>query len=319
MNRREGLSQAWNSKTERARNAPEPLAWSSDPLRWSRKLRRWTTLLLNTQVPRGAGASVAALFLLASVSYGAVRGGHVPEIVANLQTVCDAAAINLGFRINDVTVAGGNQLSSDQILELAGVRGPASLLFLDASEARARLLSNPWIEKATVLKLYPGSLHISIQERTPFALWQKEGQVSLISKDGTVLETSVRRRFASLPIVVGRGAERAAPEMLALIARYPGLASQINASVLVAERRWNLHLKSGVEVLLPENNAERALRSLIDLDRSRKLLSRDIVAIDFRLPDRVTVRQSQAAWQARDAALKSATEKDSKKKKGGEA
>jgi cell division protein FtsQ len=52
----------------------------------------------------------------------------------------------------------------------------------------------------------------------------------------------------------------------------------------------------------------------VALDREKKILSRDILAIDLRLPDRVTVRLSDAAAAAREEALK-----DKKKKKGGEA
>ena len=91
--------------------------------------------------------------------------------------------------------------------------------------------------------------------------------------------------------------------------------------MLVAERRWNLHLKSGIEVLLPETRTrERALRTLIELERSNKLLSRDIVAIDLRLSDRVTVRQSDDAAAAREQALKDAEKaKKGKAGKGGEA
>ncbi|MGB8049786.1 MAG: cell division protein FtsQ/DivIB, partial [Pseudolabrys sp.] len=92
------------------------------------------------------------------------------------------------------------------------------------------------------------------------------------------------------------------------------------ASVLVAERRWNLRLKDGVEILLPENEAELALRILVDLDRNQKLLSRDILTIDLRLPDRVTVRQSDATASAREQAFKDAEKaKKSKSGKGGEA
>jgi cell division protein FtsQ len=67
-------------------------------------------------------------------------------------------------------------------------------------------------------------------------------------------------------------------------------------------------------VRLPETNVEQALDRLVTLDREKKLLSRDIVAVDLRLPDRVTVRLSDAAAQAREDALK-----DKKKKKGGDA
>jgi cell division protein FtsQ len=89
--------------------------------------------------------------------------------------------------------------------------------------------------------------------------------------------------------------------------------------VLVAERRWNLHLKDGVEVLLPEREPQHALRMLVDLDRKKKLLSRDIVAVDLRLPDRVTVRQSDAAAAARGEALKAAAKDKRAKRRGSDA
>jgi cell division protein FtsQ len=89
--------------------------------------------------------------------------------------------------------------------------------------------------------------------------------------------------------------------------------------VLVAERRWTLHLKGGLEVLLPERNAERALQTLVELDRTKQLLTRDIVAIDLRLADRVTVRQSDSAFATRDAVIKAAEKARKKLGKGSEA
>jgi cell division protein FtsQ len=61
------------------------------------------------------------------------------------------------------------------------------------------------------------------------------------------------------------------------------------------------------------------LQSLAELDRSKQILARDIVTVDLRLPDRVTVRLSDAAAAAREEALKAAAEKNKKKGKGGEA
>jgi len=277
-------------------------------------------LLVNLKVPRGAGSSAAAVLLLASVCYGAVRGGHVPQIIENVQDLCDATANRLGFRISEVALAGEREVDRGEILVLAGISDRSSLLFLDASRARARLLSNPWIAEATVLKLYPDRLRIEIRERLPYALWQRDGRVALIAADGTVLETVAPSRFGNLPLVVGKGAEQSAQNFLTLIARYPTIAHATVASVLVAERRWNLHLEGGVEILLPERDPEQALRTLIDLERSDRLLSRDIVAIDLRLVDRVTVRQSDGAAAIRDQALKDAEKlKKGKTSKGGEA
>ncbi|MDO9412042.1 MAG: cell division protein FtsQ/DivIB [Pseudolabrys sp.] len=269
-----------------------------------RTVRRWFTTLIELDIPRGLGSSSAALLLLGSVCYGVVKGEHGPDIVANLQNICDDLANAAGFGIAEVALTGEQEITRDDILKTAGITEHTSLLFLDAAQTRARLLTNPWIQEATVLKLYPGRLRIEIKERKAFALWQKDAQNALIATDGTVLSPTIAPRFVNLPRVVGTGAEALSPDMLALVARYPAIAEQVEAAILIAERRWTLILKNGVSVLLPEGEPERALQTLVKLDREKKLLSRDIVLVDMRQTDRVTVRLSDGAFAARDEALK---------------
>jgi cell division protein FtsQ len=60
--------------------------------------------------------------------------------------------------------------------------------------------------------------------------------------------------------------------------------------VRVGGRRWNLHLDSGIDVALPEQDPESAWHRLAAADRSDKLLARNIEAVDLRLPDRLVVR-----------------------------
>jgi cell division protein FtsQ len=103
---------------------------------------------------------------------------------------------------------------------------------------------------------------------------------------------------------------------MSILDRYPLVREQMRAAVLVAERRWNVVLKNGIDVRLPETEVEQALSTLVTLDRNNKLLSRDITVVDLRLPDRVTVRLSDDASAARQDALN----KDKKaRKKGGAA
>lgn len=283
--------------------------------RFTRYLRRWLGPVDSLQLPRGVGIAAAAAFVLASGAYGAVRGGHMPVIMSELRDFRDAVANNVGFRITSIALAGQERLTRDEILTAAGITGRSSLLFLDAAEARTQLKANPWIAEATVLKLYPGRLHIAVTERDAFALWQRDGKVEVIAHDGAVVEPYADPRFAKLPLVVGVGAETRAKDFLALLDSYPAIRSQLHAAVLVAERRWNVVLKNGIDIKLPETGAEQALDTLVKLDRDNKILSRDIVAIDLRLSDRVTVRLSDEAATARQDALKA----KAVKKKGGAA
>jgi cell division protein FtsQ len=269
--------------------------------------------LVERHVPRRAGAAATLMLWFASASFGIVRGGHLDELSTALGDSRNALANSAGFRIASVTINGRKQLSQDEVLATGGVTGRSSLLFLDASAVRERLKDNPWISDATVLKLYPGALQINIVERTPFALWQENGRVSVIAEDGAVLEPYVTRRFLSLPLVVGKGAETRARDFLALLAQYPQVQSVTKAAVFVGERRWNLRLKGGLDVRLPESDVDKALAELSRLDKEDRLFSRDVVAVDMRLPDRLTVQLSDDAAKAREELFKKP------KKKAGDA
>jgi cell division protein FtsQ len=226
----------------------------------------------------------------------------------------DATASSLGFRIATISLSGEKEMSREEILDAIGVTGRTSLLFLDADAARARLLTIPRIGDAAVLKLYPDRLQITITERQAFALWQKDGKVSVIAQDGTVLEP-FSGRYEGLPLVVGKGAEWRAKDFLAVVDQYPDIRGAVRASIMVAQRRWNLRLNNGIDIELPESNVEAALQRLVALDKDKKLLSRDVSSIDLRIPDRVTVRLSPTALQAREEEQKDSA----KKKKGGSA
>lgn len=262
------------------------------------------------------GIAVAALLVGAGLSYAAVRNGEA-DLTATLHHARDALANAAGFRIATVAITGNHQVSRADILASAGVTPRTSLLFFNVDAARAKLKTNPWIADATVLKLYPDRLQIGIKERRPFALWQLDRKVSVIAADGIVLEPYVPRRFTDLPFVVGRGAQSRAKAFLAMLARYPSIKKDVRASILVAERRWDLLLKSGLKVQLPEQHPRRALHRLVMLDRDKKILSRDILVVDLRLADRVAVRLSDDAFKAREQALKAAEKKA--KRQGGDA
>ena len=264
-------------------------------------------------LPNRAGVAGTVLLLLGSVGFGIVKGGHLDDFIVALSDTRNAMANSAGFRITAVAINGRKQLTQDEVLAIGGVNGRSSLLFLDAAAVRDKLKANPWIGEANVLKLYPGQLQIDIVERTAFALWQSDGRLGVIADDGAVLEPYLSRRFISLPLVVGKGADTRARDFLALLDRYPQVKSQTKAAILVGERRWNLRLKDGLDIRLPEHDVGNALAALSKFDKEDRLFSRDITAIDMRLQDRVTVQLSEDAAKAREELFK---EKKPKKKAG---
>ena len=285
------------------------------PIRVRRFARRYLAPVVGWHVPRGIGIAASMILVFGSIAYGTVKGDHVTAFVGELRNARDAAANAAGFRVAEFAITGRRLLTDQEVLAAAGVTRETALLFLDVAEARTRLTESPWIAEATVRKLYPGRIEIDITERVPFALWQTDGKINIISADGTVLAPLTDRRFVALPLVVGRGAEKKARGFLATLDRHPAIRNEVRAAILVGERRWNLKLKNGMDVRLPEQNPEVGLATLARLNGERQLLTRDITAVDLRLPDRVSVRLSEDAARAREDATKG----KKGKRKGGDA
>jgi cell division protein FtsQ len=302
---RERLGFARARPAGRPASAPARAVERRPPPRFVMQIERY--------LPQQVGVAATVLMLLGSAGFGVVKGGHLDDLTAAFNDTRNALANSAGFRITAVAINGRKQMSQDEILAIGGVTGRSSLLFLDAGAVRDRLKANPWIADATVQKFYPGQLQIDIVERKAFALWQQDGRLSVIADDGAVLEPYVSRRFIALPLVVGKGAESRARDFLALLARYPQVRDVTKAAVFVGERRWNLRLKDGLDIRLPEDDVASALAELSRLDKEDHLFSRDIVAVDMRLPDRLTVQLSDDAAKARDELFK---DKKPKKKAG---
>jgi len=90
--------------------------------------------------------------------------------------------------------------------------------------------------------------------------------------------------------VVGPGAPSHAAALLDTLANQPDLRARVAAMVRVGERRWNLQLKNGITVMLPEGHEEIALKKLHELQVNQAILDRPLVFIDLRLPDRLALR-----------------------------
>jgi cell division protein FtsQ len=231
-----------------------------------------------------------------------VQNGGYDELVEREGRPRDILARAIGFPVAAITITGQSQLREDELLKASGV-GPAnSLLFLDVGAVRDRVLKLPMVKSARVLKLYPNRLVIAIEERQPYALWQRDGRLSVVSSDGTVIDEMKDERFASLPFVVGEGAQKRLSEYVALVSAAGELGSRIKAGILVSGRRWTLDMTNGVTVKLPEEDPQGALATLARLQRDTRILDKDILWIDLRTPGKVAVRLTEEGLASRAAA-----------------
>jgi cell division protein FtsQ len=237
-------------------------------------------------------ASCAALALtgLAGGVWRLARSGILvrAEAVAAARTTHIGA--ELGFAVENVSVTGRERESRHDILDAVGAARGAPILNLDLAAAKSRLEALPWVRTADVERLLPDTIFVHLAERHPLALWQRQEKLALVADDGTVMAGQNIDAYGSLIVIVGDDAPKLAPQLFAMLASEPALCPHVAAAVRVGGRRWNLKLDSGIDVALPEEDADAAWHRLAALDRSESLLERNLLAVDLRLPDRLVVR-----------------------------
>ena len=255
---------------------------------------RWRLWLRRQRVPlRRAGLAAAVLACLGGAALG-IRALNPGNSLAAMHERLGQAA---NLRVQDIVVEGRSNLPERTLRAALGVSRGDLLLGVPLDAMRARLEGLSWVESATVERRLPGTLVVRLTERRPFALWQHQGRFVLIDRAGArVAEQDVTRdaaAFSQLPLVVGAGAPERAAGLLDQLAAQPDLKARVVAAVRVGERRWNLRLATGADVLLPEGAEAQAMARLMELHAAQALLDRPLQSFDLRLPDRMVVRPAE--------------------------
>ena len=242
---------------------------------------------------RRRAATVACIAAFLALVLGAPswmwRTGSLDGYVEEARAVAVAASARLGFRIREVLLVGREQVSRDAVLAALELELGGPMLGLDPDSMRTRLERHRWIKRARIATRLPDTVFIEIEERRPFALWQREGRLQLIDDEGAVIADRDLHRYAHLPLIVAQSKPARAKPVLDLLAREPDLKRRVRALIEVGGRRWNIRIDNGIDVRLPEAEPAAAWSELAQLDRRHALLARRISAIDLRIPSRIVV------------------------------
>ncbi len=238
---------------------------------------------------RMAARASAVLFLGLTVLHSIILGGYLNYEGSPWLKVPGKLSSLIGFAADDIRVTGLVHQDAAMVLNSLGIRPGGSLIGFDAANAKALLENLDWVATATVQRSFPNQLEISVEERKPFALWQRAGSYYVIDRSGSAMSNVLPEKLPELPLVSGEGAQFAVAELVNQLEVSPDLSSKINGAARVGQRRWNLYLDNGITVLLPEKDVEAALARVAALDASQHLLSKGIKSVDLRFPGRVIV------------------------------
>lgn len=258
-----------------------------------RPLRRWQRWAVSL------GAVLTSFALIAAGGHQLWRAGLIQQAGAAVDGVVDTGIRGAGLNVQDVLVTGRSQAEADRVLRALSVARGSSMFAFSPAAARERLRALEWVRDARVERRWPDTIVVHLDEHRPMALWQYKGHHVLIDRQGEPITRVNLGRFAHLPLVIGEDAPLHAARLIDILAERPALFARVEAAIRVGSRRWNIRLKDGIDVNLPEDDPQAAWAKLADLVREHRILERDVAVIDLRLPDRLVVRMTGEAVKRR--------------------
>ena len=226
---------------------------------------------------------------LTLIFLGLWLGGYLPAVREGLNNWKIDRLMAAGFVVEKIDVMGEGRLNERDIRLAAQIQTGSYFFGVDLDAARDRTESLPWVDRAVVRRLWPNRIVVQIVETKPYALWQNEGRLHLLAETGALIVPveAMDSVPTGLRTYIGANAPVAAQSMEAMLAPYNEIWQRVESLVQFPSGRWDLHLKNNLIVKLPAQDVETAVQRLAKLDRDTFILSRDVGAIDLRLPDRI--------------------------------
>lgn len=288
-----------NTAPQRRKYQSQPRPRRKSPNAWSMKLGAWAHArvrdirydsLSRRVTLYSALAAIGIIFILILSALGVFTriGNGVAAIGAGA-----TRTIGLSVSSVDVVPSKGRVLTSiqaEEVRAIAGVPQDEIMFQTNPAQIREKIMVLPWVESVTVRRLWPSNIEVIITPREASALWQENGTLQYIDATGKKLGPADPEKAKKLPLIIGRNAGSAAPAMFASLEKYPKISAHIHALVRVDDRRWNLKLINGSDVLLPADNYEAILGKLENLEIQYGLLGRDFARLDARIPGQLIIR-----------------------------
>jgi cell division protein FtsQ len=272
---------------------PDRRYWRRRVNRHVRKARRARTLLRWTGI------------IAANLAIGAV-------LIVSAASVARHFATSDEMAVRAIDVLGTARTTPEAVRAVLHGYFGRNLAELALDEVAVEATRDPWVKEATVKRILPGTLRVTVTERTPGALALFGGCVYVVDDGGFVMGPAGPELPYDLPLLVGLDAQRG-KEREATLARGIDLLMRLHAAFPtwtrgISEVDLSRHdrvvvtrLDGGPQLLLDPDRIDRNLGAYLALQPTIARKVGDVSRVDLRWSQRISLLP---------AADRSATEHD---------
>jgi cell division protein FtsQ len=214
------------------------------------------------------------LGVLPQTPWGRIAAGTALVAVVGLG-IAGALAVRLALLHDErfvipssaaIQIEGNRHVTKAQLLSIFGGDVERNIFTVSLAERRAELERLPWVEHATVMRLLPDHVRVSIVERTPAAFVRQGGHIGLVDKSGVLMdmvsgasEEAGSGAHYSFPVVTGITANEPLSTRAARMKIFDRFTRELDAGgAKISEELSEVDLSDpeDVRALIPDEHSE---------------------------------------------------------------
>ncbi len=183
--------------------------------------------------------------------------------------------------VSEIVVKGASlDVKSEIINNLSFIKGN-KVLDVNLEKLQIYINSLPWIYKSSISRNLNGKITINVVEINPYFLWKNDDdKYKVISSDDTLVDIKLNFPLENLiTIEQGEKSLKNSHNIRFLIYQDLDILKEIK-TLRYNGYRWDIILKDGLVIKLPENNVDKAYKKFLSLNKKYNLMEKDLEYID---------------------------------------
>ena len=193
--------------------------------------------------------------------------------------------------ITSVEVKGDlNILDKEQLQPVIEPFTKTNLYLLNEKALETAIENNPWVHSASMTKIWPDKLIITIHEQHPVAFW---GDKEMLAENGEIIKASLPKEKGNLPLLYspndkGRNMATGFLQIRKWMKDFPLKMVEFKED---SRGSWQIKLQNGMTVKIGREHQEKRLRRfMVGFDHSLKQVINDVKTVDLRYTNGFAVK-----------------------------
>jgi cell division protein FtsQ len=192
------------------------------------------------------------------------------------------------FLVKNIETIGRKRASKPKLLSILKNYQNTTLLSLDLESIQLEVEKVPWIKKVIIRRILPNKLSLTIEEFIPKAVWVRGRDRFVLDRNGYLIEKIFDQEYKNYFTVKGVEADLNLMMLIENLENFPEIYNQIDYANFIGRRRWDLHYKTGVKILLPQDKVNDSLSILQSYIKNNRLIEKGHKKIDLRVDGKIT-------------------------------